>query len=177
MKKPGSSDYDFSFLRQLRNEAKVSLDRLVEETGISFSTLTRIESNQNKPNLTTLSSLAKFFGLSPAHMVELATSNVIAHVEEELEDLGDVRRRGVSYPDAQVILGEAKAGEYSERHRHDGSYQILWVLEGRLKAQIGDREFELDAGQAIRFGADLEHKASYQEDTRYIVVLVPKRTR
>ena len=177
MNKYIAPDFDFSFLRQLRNEAKISLDRLVEETGISISTLVRIEKNQNKPNLTTLSVLAEYFGLSPSHMVELASTNVIEHVEEELEELGQVHRRGVSFPDAEVIMGEADVGGFSEVHSHAGYYQILWVLKGRLMARVHGREFELKAGQAIRFGADFEHNANYLEDTRYIVVLVPKRTR
>ena len=177
MNKSHPPGYDFSFLRQLRNEANVSLDRMVEETGISISTLVRIESNQNKPNLTTLSVMAEFFGLSPAHLLELACSNVIEHVEEELEQLGQVNRRGVSFPDAQVIMGQADAGGYSDAHSHDGYYQILWVLEGRLKARVNGRQFELEAGQAIRFGADFEHSSRYLEDTKYLVVLVPKRTR
>lgn len=177
MKKNQAPDYDFSFLRQLRNEAGVSLDRLVEETGISLSTLVRLESNQNKPSLTTLSVLAEYFGLSPGHIVELASNNIIEHVEEELEELGQVNRRGVSFPDAEVIMGEADAGGFSEVHSHAGYYQILWVLEGRLMARVNGRKFELKAGQAIRFGADFEHNADYLKDTRYIVVLVPKRTR
>ena len=98
-------------------------------------------------------------------------------MEEELEQLGQVNRRGVSFPDAQVILGEADEGGYSDVHNHTGFYQILWVLEGRLKAKVNGRRFELEAGQAIRFGADFEHSSEYLEDTRYLVVLIPKRTR
>ena len=177
MKKNAAPAFDFSFLRQLRQEAKVSMDRLVEETGISISTLVRIESNQNKPNLTTLSILSEYFGLSPAHMVELASTNVIEHVEEELEELGQVKRRGVCFPDAQVIMGEADAGGYSEVHNHSGFDQILWVLEGRLNARVNGRELELEASQAVRFNGDFEHASNYPEDTRYIVVLVPRRTR
>lgn len=177
MKNNEAPEFDFSFLRQLRNEAQISLESLVEETGISFSTLSRIESNQNKPNLTTLSVLARFFGLSPSHMLDLASSNVIEHTEEQLEDLGQVKRRGVTYPDAQVIMGQASAGEVSEPHVHAGQYQMLWVLEGRLKVTVNGREFELSTGQSIRFSADREHASTYQEDTRYIVLLMPKRTR
>ena len=110
-------------------------------------------------------------------MVELASTNVIEHVEEELEELGQVKRRGVCFPDAQVIMGEADAGGYSEVHNHSGFDQILWVLEGRLNARVNGRELELEASQAVRFNGDFEHASNYPEDTRYIVVLVPRRTR
>ena len=120
--------------------------------------------------------MAVYFGLSPSHLVELASTNVIEHVEEEMEDLGQVHRRGVSLPDAEVILGAADVGGYSAVHSHAGYYQILWVLKGRLMARVDGREFELRAGQAIRFGANFEHNANYLEETQYIVVLVPKRT-
>lgn len=177
MKRNGPTDFDFSFLRQLRNERQISLESLAEKTGISLSTLTRMEQNQNNPNLTTLSVLARFFGLSPSHLLELAGSNIIEHTEEKLEDLGVVTRRGVTYPDAQIILGESGAGGFSEPHAHPGQYQVLWVLEGRLKVRVDGREFKLAAGQSIRFSADKEHSSTYPEDTRYIVLLVPKRTR
>lgn len=178
MKEHTAPGYDFSVLRELRSGAKVSLERVAEDTGVSFSTLTRIESNQNQPNLKTLSILAGYFGLSPAHLLDLAGSHVIQQVEEELEDLGEVQRWGISFPDAKVIMGQAEAGDFTQKiHRHKGHYQIQWVLEGRLKALVHGREFELEAGQAIKFDAGFEHASRFMEDTRYIVVLVPKRMR
>ena len=173
-----TKEFDFSILRDLRREANITLEDLAERTGVSFSTLSRIESGQNQPSLTTLASLSEHFGLSPANLLDLAGSNVIEHAEEELEDLGEVRRRGVSFPDAKLVLGKAEAGDSSQRrHRHEGHYQIQWVLEGKIIVHVHHREFEVGAGQSIKFDAGFEHRSQFLEDTTYLVALIPKRAK
>ena len=170
-------EYDFSVLRGLRQQAGATLEGMAEETGVSLSTLTRIESNQNLPSIPTLATLAEYFGMSPPNLLELAGSHVVERVEERLEDLGDGQRRGVSLADVQIILGEADAGDFSQRpHTHKGYYQLQWVLEGRLRVLVHGKEYELNAGQAVKFDAGYEHASRFEEETKYVVVLVPKRT-
>lgn len=170
--------FDFTVLRELRRQANVTLEQMAEETGLSFSTLSRIESNQNQPSLSTLSVLAGYFGLSPANLLDLAGATVVEHLEEDMEDLGDVKRRGVTLPDLKIVLGSAGTGNLTQvPHRHEGFTQIQWVTRGRLVVRIQGQQYELKAGQAIRFDAGLEHVSSFAEETEYIVVLVPKRTR
>jgi transcriptional regulator with XRE-family HTH domain len=170
--------YDFSVLRELRRQAGVTLEAVAAATGVSFSTLTRIETNQNLPSLTTLSALARYFGQSPARLLEMAGPAVIEQVEEQLEELGDVRRRGVTFPDARLIIGEARAGDLSQRpHRHEGYHQLQWVLEGRMVSKVQGREVPIEAGRAVRFDGGFEHVSHFVEDTRYLVVLLPKRAR
>jgi len=170
--------YDFSVLRELRQQAGVTLQELAQATGVSFSTLNRIEGNQNLPSLTTLTVLAGFFGLSAANLLDLAGTQVVELAEERLEDLGRVQRRGVTLPDGQVILGTGAAGDDSQTpHQHPGHYQIQWVLEGRLVLRVQHREFDVRAGQAVKFDAGFEHASRFVEDTRYIAVLIPKRTK
>lgn len=178
MTRGAKTDYDFSVLRDLRKQAGVTLEAVAAETGVSLSTLTRIETNQNLPSLTTLHALAEFFGLSPASLLAGAEPVVIEEVGEELEELGDVLRRGVTLPDARLVVGEAKAGDTSQRpHRHEGFYQIQWVLEGRMVSRVQGLEVSLEAGRAVRFDGGFEHVSHFVEDTRYLVVLIPKRPR
>ena len=176
--RPPTRDYDFSVLRTLRQQAGVTLEGMAEETGVSLSTLTRIESNQNLPSIPTLTTLAEYFGISPPNLLELAGSHVVEHLEVQLEHLGDGLRRGIALPDVEVILGEAEAGDYSQRpHTHKGFYQLQWVLEGQLSVKVHGLDYQLSAGQAIKFDAGFEHMSHFQEQTKYLVVLVPKRTR
>ncbi len=170
-------EYDFSVLRGLRQQAGATLEAMAEDTGVSLSTLTRIESNQNLPSIPTLAALAEYFGMSPPNLLELAGSHVVEHGEEQLEELGDVRRRGVSLPDVQIVMGEASAGDEQKAHTHKGFYQVQWVLEGRVIAEVHGRKFLLTRGQAIKFDAGFEHVSRFEEDSRYVVVLVPRRTK
>jgi transcriptional regulator with XRE-family HTH domain len=169
--------FDFSVIRELRRQASVTLERLAEETGVSFSTLNRIESNRNQPSLATLARLAGYFGMSGANLLDLAGARVVDYAEEELATLGQERRRGVTLPDVRVVLGEAIAGQSQTPHNHEGFYQVQWVVRGRMQVRVLGRTIDLAAGQAARFDASYEHAASFVEDTTYLVVLVPKRTR
>ena len=178
MKGKAAGGYDFSVLRALRRQADVTLETVAAATGLSFSTLNRIERNQNLPSLTTLSALAEHFAVSPATLLEMAQPVVVEQVDEELEEIGDVKRRGVSFPDVRLVVGEAQAGDYSQKpHRHDGFYQIQWVIEGRVRCRVQGHDTEVGPGCAIRFDADFEHVSHFLEDTRYLVVLIPKRAR
>ena len=170
--------YDFSVLRELRQRAGVSIEAVARSTGLGVSTLARIETNQNLPSLTTLRLLADHFGLSPASLLEMVEPAVVELAQEELEHLGDVVRRGVTFPDVQLIVGEAKAGDDSQMvHRHEGCHQIQWVLEGRLISEVQGRGIEVPAGRAVRFDGGFDHASRFLEDTRYLVVPIPRKAR
>ncbi len=178
MVKSSSLNYDFSIIRELRQQKKVSLKKLASETGVSFSTLARIESNQNQPSLQTLSRLSGFFGLTPANLLDLASSFVVERAEEKLEDLGLLPRRGVSFPDLRLRVNEGKAGDTAlEAHQHLGEYQVTWVLKGRIVVSVHGQDHEISAGQAIKFDASFDHTIRCLKDTSYVVGLVPKRTK
>ena len=54
-----------AFLRQLREERGVSLEKMGEDTGLSKSYINRLEnSNRENPSLDSLARLVKYFGLS-----------------------------------------------------------------------------------------------------------------
>jgi transcriptional regulator with XRE-family HTH domain len=171
-------DYDFSVVRELRTDRKVTLEKLAESTSVSFSTLARIESNANQPNLATLKKLADFFGMTPANLLELATAYIVEEVDEKVDILNPVRRRKVDFSGLSMVYAQGKAGQQAHQtHRHDQEYQVTWVLDGRMTINIHGKKFELANGQSIKFDAAFDHKTQFVEDTVYVVALFPKRTR
>jgi XRE family transcriptional regulator, regulator of sulfur utilization len=176
--KTKAADYDFSILRELRGQRNISLEDLARKTGVSFSTLLRIESNQNTPNLATLKVLSGFFGMTPAQLLGMATSFVVEHGEEKLENLGRVKRRGVTFGDVRLRVGSASKGDHSAKpHQHLGEDQITWVLEGRMSVKVHGEEYPLSSGEALKFDASFEHQLEFLQSTTYVVALVPRRSR
>ncbi len=176
--KKKTSDFDFSFLRELRNQKGVTLEGLAEAAGVSFSTLTRIESNQNQPNLATIKQIADYFGMTPSHILELATSYIVEKSIERPGTLGGIKRRMLDFPDIQLRVINGRAGQKAdETHRHENDYQLTWVLEGSIIIEVQDREYELKAGEAIKFDAGYEHTVRLPEDSTYLVAVIKKRTK
>ncbi|MGW1791984.1 helix-turn-helix domain-containing protein [Streptomyces tubercidicus] len=145
-------------LRRLRQERGVTLTALSEATGISVSTLSRLESGGRKATLELLLPLAQ------AHQVPL----------DELvgaPEVGDPRVRA-----APMRLGDKTAipltrqpgalqafklildpvGGPREQRVHEG-YEWLYVLSGRLRLLLADRDVELRAGEAAEFDTRLPH--------------------
>ncbi len=145
-------------LRRLRQERGVTLAALSEVTGISVSTLSRLESGGRRATLELLLPLAQ------AHQVPL----------DELvgaPEVGDPRVRAVPVRrgDRTVVpltrqpgalqafkLVIDPSGEPPEQRTHEG-YEWFYVLSGRLRLLLADRDVELRAGEAAEFDTRLPH--------------------
>jgi transcriptional regulator with XRE-family HTH domain len=147
-------------LRALRLERGATLAQLSASTGISVSTLSRLEAGQRKPTLELLLPLAQ------AHQVPL----------DELvgaPETGDPRvhpkpfvRGGVTVVPLTRRPGGIRAfkqvyppgwpGREPEQQSHEG-YEWLYVLSGRLRLLLGDHEVVLKAGEVVEFDTHVPH--------------------
>lgn len=143
-------------LRAARLERGVTLAALSAATGISVSTLSRLESGRRRASLELLLPLAR------AHQVPL----------DELvgaPEVGDPRVRAVPRRTERMTVlpltrqpGALQAYKLVispgpvEQRTHEG-YEWLYVLSGRLRLLLGDRDLELRAGEAAEFDTRLPH--------------------
>jgi len=145
-------------LRQIRTHRRVSLTDLAERTGISKSTLSRLENGQRRPSLELLLPLAQ------AHRVPL----------DELvgaPDTGDPRIRlkpqqvkgrtvvpltrhpgGVQAWKIVIPLTQSEPN----LRAHDG-HEWLYVLSGRMRLIIEDRDMVLGPGEVAEFETSHRH--------------------
>jgi transcriptional regulator with XRE-family HTH domain len=149
-------------LRALRRERGTTLAALSETTGISPSTLSRLESGQRKPTLELLLPLAKAHGVQLDELVGApATGDPRVH-------LGSFSRHGTTYvPLTQHMTGlraykhilPAGRQPVPEPRVHEG-YEWLYVLSGRLRLVLGERDLVLTAGEAAEFDTRVPHSFS-----------------
>ncbi|SHN43517.1 helix-turn-helix domain-containing protein [Cryptosporangium aurantiacum] len=150
-----------SRLRALRAERGTTLTELAEITGISVSTLSRLESGQRKPTLELLLPLAR------AHQVQLdelvgapTTGDPRVHMRPYTvhgrttiplsQHLGGVR----AYK--QVIPPTPPSVDPTEQRVHEG-YEWLYVLSGRLRLVLGEHDFTLGVGEVVEFDCRTPH--------------------
>ncbi|MFC9058966.1 helix-turn-helix domain-containing protein [Streptomyces sp. NPDC057074] len=145
-------------LRQVRKEREVTLAALSETTGISVSTLSRLESGLRKPSLELLLPIAQ------AHQVpldELVGAPPVGDPRVRSEPI--VRHGRTHWPltrqpgglQAVKVLEPARKEEPDPR-THEG-YEWLYVLSGRLRLVLGDHDVVLSAGEAAEFDTRVPH--------------------
>ncbi|GAA4586673.1 XRE family transcriptional regulator [Planotetraspora phitsanulokensis] len=148
-------------LRALRRERDTTLAQLSEATGISLSTLSRLESGQRKPTLELLLPLAKAYGVQ---LDELVGAPVTGDPRVHMRPFTRSGRtfvpltRHFGGPQAYKAIippGPAECAD-PELKTHEG-YEWLYVLSGRLRLFLGEHDLVLTAGEVAEFDTRTPH--------------------
>ncbi|MFB7593319.1 helix-turn-helix domain-containing protein [Streptomyces sp. NPDC056160] len=145
-------------LRRIRKEREVTLVALAETTGISVSTLSRLESGLRKPSLELLLPIAQ------AHQVPLDELVGVGPVGDPRVRAKPIVRGGRTYWPLTRQPGGLQAYKVLEPRRkeepvprsHEG-YEWLYVLSGKLRIVLGDHDVVLSAGEAAEFDTRVPH--------------------
>lgn len=147
-------------LRALRRQRGATLAELSETTGISVSTLSRLESGQRRPTLELLLPLAR------AHQVQLdelvdapATGDPRIHARPFQRHgstfIPMTRRPGGLQAYKQIIPPHWPPGEPDLRV-HEG-YDWFYVLSGTIRLLLGEHDIVLRPGEVAEFDTRTPH--------------------
>lgn len=147
-------------LRALRQQRDVTLAQLAGETGISVSTLSRLESGGRKPTLELLLPLARSHGVTLDDLVDAPpTGDPRVHlrpVSQHGMTMVPLSQRADGIQAFKVLLeGGARPGEPTLQ-THTG-YEWIYVLDGRLRLLLGEHDLVLAAGEAAEFDTRVPH--------------------
>ncbi|MFF8929990.1 helix-turn-helix domain-containing protein [Streptomyces longwoodensis] len=145
-------------LRRIRKERGATLAGLSAATGISVSTLSRLESGLRKPSLELLLPIAR------AHEVALDELVGAPAVRDPRVRARPVVRHGRTHWPLTRQPGGLQAFKVLEPQReldpeprsHEG-YEWLYVLSGRLRLVLGEHDVVLTAGEAAEFDTRVPH--------------------
>ena len=145
-------------LRELRHRRGLTLADLAERTGISESTLSRLEGGSRKPTLELLLPLAEVYAVPLDDLVGAPrTGDPRIHPRP-------VTRHGMthiplSHPggvQAHKLLIPPRPGAEPELKTHEG-FEWLYVISGRLRLLLGDQSLVLKPGEAAEFDTRVPH--------------------
>jgi transcriptional regulator with XRE-family HTH domain len=146
-------------LRQLRLERDATLADLSAETGISVSTLSRLESGGRKPTLELLLALAK------AHQVALDDLVDAPETGDPRVRMKPMVRHGRTFLPLTRRPGGLQAfkmvlppqpGAQPELKTHEG-YEWVYILSGQLRLVLGGRDLVLTSGEVAEFDTRTPH--------------------
>ncbi|WP_432544135.1 helix-turn-helix domain-containing protein [Kineococcus sp. SYSU DK002] len=150
-------------LRRLRTAAGATLAEVGAATGISVSTLSRLESGGRKATLELLLPLAGHFGVGLDELVHPDRPPTRRPARARSGGPGATFVPLSAVPGglrAYKLVLEPGAGEESdEQNVHEG-YEWVYVMSGRLRLRLGADDFEIAAGEAAEFDTRLPHRVS-----------------
>jgi transcriptional regulator with XRE-family HTH domain len=147
-------------LRALRQERGTTLADLADATGISVSTLSRLESGKRRPTLELLLPLAQALEVALDDLVDAPpTGDPRVHLKPMKNGHGmtmiPLSRRTEGLQAFKTIIPAGRRTK-PELKVHDG-YEWLYVIDGNLRCIIGDRDLVLTGGEAAEFDTRLPH--------------------
>ena len=144
-------------LRGLRERRGVTLTALAARTGISKSTLSRLESGQRKPTLELLLPLAEAHHLP---LDELVGAPRIG--DPRVRTRARTRNGRLVYPLTQQSSGLAVwkvviPPERERKLRTHAGYEWLYVLSGEMQLILGEHDLTLRPGEVAEFDTRVPH--------------------
>lgn len=148
-------------LKQLRQRRNITLNELAGETGISVSTLSRLEAGLRRPTLEQLLPLARVHGATLDELVDAPPTgdpriNLRPIPTTDGRTILPLTRRAGGIQAYKFILPAGRDDAEPELRTHEG-YDWAFVLNGRLRLVLGEHDLILVPGEAAEFDTRTPH--------------------
>jgi transcriptional regulator with XRE-family HTH domain len=145
-------------LKAIRRQREITLAALAEATGISVSTLSRLESGHRRPTLELLLPLARAHGVQLDDLVGgPLTGDPRVHMRPVTRNgmtMIPLTRRPGGVQAYKLIIPPTRAAPQPKIHE---GHEWLYVLDGQLRLILGDQDLVLGPGEAAEFGTQVPH--------------------
>ncbi|MEW6534469.1 MAG: helix-turn-helix domain-containing protein [Candidatus Auribacterota bacterium] len=166
--------FDFKILAKLRKKKRLTIEKLAQIAGISYSAVADIERNKVTPNLETLNKIA--------NVLDYRTSDIISLVEgrqAEIFKTGENMRcngfemRFFPLSNIRFVYGHAKEAHSSEEkhNTHPNNTELMFVIKGACRIVIEENEYIVHAGELMQFeGFQRHYYEALENDTSIILI-------
>lgn len=153
-------------LRSIREEKKLSLDKVAELTGVSKSMLGQIERGESNPTITTVWKIANGLKISFTTLINTPQHDAVIIDRDDIEALVEDNGRYRLYPHFpyedgrrfEIYTVEIEKGGYMSAEAHyEGAQEFITVYDGELTVRVNNQEFAVKEGNSIKFKADKPH--------------------
>ena len=144
-------------LRAVRERSGLTLTAVGKQTGISKSTLSRLENGQRRPTLELLLPLAQVYGVPIDSLVgappvgdpriQIKPRIINGRTVLPLTAPGGVQAWKIVIPASQT----------EPRPRSHDGFEWLFVLAGRMRLLLGEQDLVMGVGEAAEFDTQVPH--------------------
>lgn len=153
-------------LKKIREDRKLSLDKVAELTNISKSMLGQIERGESNPSITTVWQIVNGLKIQFSTLIDLPQEDTMLICEDDTQPILEDNGRYRAYPifpyeenrRFEVFAVEIDKGGYLSSTPHvEGTQEFITVFVGELTLRLKHEEYVLKQGDSIRFRADRAH--------------------
>jgi XRE family transcriptional regulator, regulator of sulfur utilization len=160
-------------LKKIRDEKKLSLEKLAEMTGVSKSMLGQIERGESSPTISVVWKIANGLMISFTSLLSAPREETrIIHKHDIIPMVEDSGRYRL-YPYYPIEDGRRfeiyaieidKDGFLKADPHPENTEEFITLFSGELTVQVDDQQYHLEKGDSIHFRADRPH--SYRNRTK-----------
>lgn len=160
-----------ALIREKRGQAKLTLQALCDEAGLSVGYLSQIERDQATPSLATLTEIARALGVGVEYFITVpkaqdALSQAEGRARFHIEGSSIVYEKlSTEFPGSQIAsyIMHVPPGYQSETVSHEGE-EFLFILDGQITQWLGADEMLLRAGDALHYRGSQQHAWANRTD-------------
>ena len=148
-------------LKELRERRDLTLSDLAAETGISTSTLSRLEAGLRRPTLEQLLPLASAHGVTLDELVDAPPTgdpriNLKPLATNDGRTILPLSKRPGGIQAYKFVLPAGRDDDKPDLRTHEG-YDWAFVLDGHLRLVLGKHDLILKPGEAAEFDTRTPH--------------------
>jgi len=145
-------------LRSLRNSLGLSLDELAARTNLSPSTISRVETGKRTVSLDILLPLANALQVDLDALLDVRSDEDVV-IRPTPNSSGERTTWMLSRATGSTIAVKMRlepTGKTDEQRVHPG-HDWFFVIEGRVRLSLGEREITVETGEAAEFATMTPH--------------------
>ena len=161
-----------SRLRSLRRSLGLSLEDLAERTNIGASTISRIETGKRTIGLDVLVPLARALRVDLDSLLDVSDDDDVV-IRPTADVMPGSTTWMLSRPTGNTVAMKVRleaTGRTPTQQVHPG-HDWFFVLSGRVRLQLGERELVVEAGEAAEFATMTPHTISAMGEPAEVVMI------
>jgi transcriptional regulator with XRE-family HTH domain len=154
-------------LKVLRIQANLTLEQLAQRADLTRSYVSKLERGLSAPSVAVGLRIAKALGVGVEELFSSTVHDDVITVNRapDRNDCGErthlprvVSGRLAKHKLVAFVLNPTDEPDKNRPMSHHGGEELLYVLKGRIRLQLAQREEMLRAGDCVHFNSAIPHK-------------------
>jgi len=176
-----------STINRIRKEEKMTLLELADKSGVALATLSRMENGKMTGTLESHMKICEALGIALPELYkslypskkavdiqkERSRTEVFIHDRKSSEEM--LASKVLNKKMMPVLVKIAKGGRTHKEETKPGIEKFIYVIEGKIEANIGEERYNLMKGDTLYFEGATPHyfRNTQNHDTKLLCIISP----